>query len=86
MFLRRSAPPEQILGIQGLKARLREPSAALGRVDPYASQLIKLLDGHNDRLSVPVGRHQVARLILLLLAGDMDAVPPVAAAGGQKQI
>ena len=52
MLLQRGTPPEQILGVQGLKARFGELPAALGGVDPYPCQLMKLLDGQNDRLAV----------------------------------
>ena len=78
--------PEQILGIQGLKARLGEPAAALSRVGPLPCQLIELMDASNDRLAVPVSRKQIARAVSFLPAGDVDGIPPVSPAGGQEQI
>ena len=86
MLLQRGTPPEQILGVQGLKARLGELAAAFGGVDPYPCQLMKLPDGQNDRLAVPVRRQQIAGVILFTLALDVDAVSPVAGAGGQEQV
>ena len=86
MLLRQGTPPEQILGVQGLKARFGELPAALGGVDPYPCQLMKLLDSQNDRLTVPVRRQQIAGVILFTLALDVDAVSPVAGAGGQEQV
>ena len=86
MFLRRRESPEQILCIQSLKACLGELAATLGGVNPHPCQLIKLLNGQNDWLTVPVGRQQIARVILIALAFDIDAVPPVTRAGGQEQV
>ena len=86
MFLRRRETPEQILCVQRLKARFGELTAALGGVNLLPRQLIEPLDRQDDRLAVPVGRQQIARVILLALALDVDAVPPVAGAGGQEQV
>ena len=80
------ALPEQILCVQGLKARLGKLAAALGGVDPHSRQPVELLDGQNDRLAVPVCRQQITRGVLFLLALDVDAVSPVAGAGDQEQV
>ena len=86
MFLRRRETPEQILCVQRLKARFGELTAALGGVDLHARQLIEPLDRQDGRLTVPVGRQQVARAIHVSLAGDVNGVPPVTATGGQEQV
>lgn len=86
MPFRCGTPPEQVLSIQGFKARLGELAAALGGVNPHSRQPVELLDAQNDRLAVPVGRQQIAGVILVTLALDVDAVSPVAGTGGQEQI
>ena len=86
MPLRRGTPPEQVLCVQGLKARFGELAAALGGVDLHTRQLIEPLDRQDGRLTVPVGRQQVARAIHVSLAGDVNGVPPVTATGGQEQV
>ena len=86
MPFRCGTPPEQVLSIQGFKARLGELAAALGGVDPHPRQPVELLDAQNDRLAVPVRRKQIAGVILFTLALDVDAVPPVTGAGGQEQV
>ena len=86
MFLRRREAPEEILCVQGLKARFGELAAALGGVDPLSRQLAEPMDRQDDRLAVPVGRQQVAGAIHISLTGNMDAVSPAAGAGGQEQV
>ena len=86
MFLRRRETPKQILGIQRLKARFGELTAALGGVNLLPRQLIEPLDRQDDRLAVPVGRQQVAGGACFSLTGEMDGVPPAARAGGQEQV
>ena len=86
MFLRRRETPEQILCVQRLKSRFGELAATLGGIDPHPCQLKKLLHSQNNRLAVTVSRQQIARVIFIALALDVDAVPPVARAGGQEQV
>ena len=86
MFLHRREAPEQILCVQGLKARFSELAAALGGVDLLPRQLVKPLNRQDDRLAVPVGRQQVARVVRFFLTGDVDGVSPAARAGGQEQV
>ena len=80
----RGTVPDQVLGVQRLETRLSEPSAVFGRVDPYLSQLVELLDRYNDRLAVPVRSKQIAGIICPVLAGDVEAVFPVAAVGSHE--
>ena len=84
MPLRRGTPPEQVLCVQGLKARFGELAAALGGVDLHARQLIEPQNRQDYRLAVPVGRQQVAGVVRFSLAGDMNGVPPIAGAGASK--
>ena len=59
-----------------------ELTTAFCGINPHPCQLIKLLNGQKDWLTVPVCRQQIARVILFSMALDVDAVPPVARAGG----
>ena len=86
MFLRCRETPYQILCVQRLKARFGELAAAPGGVDLHTRQLREPLDRQDGRLTVPVGRQQVARAIHVSLAGDVNGVPPVTATGGQEQV
>ena len=71
--LRRGTPPEQILGIQGLKARFGELAAALSGVDLHACQLVEPLNRQDYRLAVPVGRQQAAGVVRFSLAGEWSS-------------
>ena len=71
--LRFRKPPEQILGVQSLKARFGDLATALGGVDLHARQLIEPLNRQDYRLAVPVGRQQAAGVVRFSLAGEWSS-------------
>lgn len=70
--------PEEVLGVQSFKSLPGKLSAALGRVDLFTAELLKLLHGHDDGVAVPVCGQQITGAT----RGDVDTVAPVPLTSG----
>lgn len=70
------------MGVQSLEALPGKLAAALGGVDDFTGELLELLHGHGDGLTVPVGGQQVAGAI----RGDVDAIAPASTARSEEAV
>ena len=81
IFCRRHTP-EQILCVESPEALIGKLPVALGGVDDFTGELLELLHGHDDGLTVPVGGQQITGTV----CREVDAVALIPLAGREKTI
>lgn len=70
------------MGVQSLEALPGKLSAALGRVNLFTAELLKLFYSHDNGGAVPACGQQIAGAI----RGDVDAIAPASTARSEEAV